>query len=106
MSAPSIAERVAAGAAWLDEHQPGWIDVIDLERLDLQAACFCILGQLHGNFWTSPSFTGDRTRRIEAAAPYGFAIDDEGGGLEVEEAQYEALTAAWRELIEQRRAER
>jgi hypothetical protein len=46
----AIAERVAAGAAILDEHDPGWWrpDVeraIDLDRLKLHLGDSCVLGQ-------------------------------------------------------------
>lgn len=45
-----ISERVAAGAAFLDEHDPQWwrADVeraIDLDSLDLIEAHACVLGQ-------------------------------------------------------------
>ena len=40
------AERVAAGAAYLNEREPGWLQRIDLDRLDLKAPCRCVLGQL------------------------------------------------------------
>lgn len=43
---PTIAERVAAGAAYLDRHMPTWVDVIDLDRLDLGDPCGCVMGQL------------------------------------------------------------
>jgi hypothetical protein len=46
----TIAERVAAGAAFLDEHDPDWwrADVeraIDLDSLDLYDMASCVLGQ-------------------------------------------------------------
>jgi hypothetical protein len=46
----TIAERVAAGAAFLDEHDPEWWrpDVeraIDLDALDLHDTGLCVLGQ-------------------------------------------------------------
>lgn len=46
----TITERVAAGAAFLDEHDPDWWreDVeraIDLDKLDLGESDRCILGQ-------------------------------------------------------------
>lgn len=46
----TVTERVAAGAAFLDEHDPEWwrADVdraIDLDRLDLGDAGLCVLGQ-------------------------------------------------------------
>lgn len=39
-------ERVKAGAAWLDENQPGWRDRVDAVRLSLRSGCDCILGQV------------------------------------------------------------
>lgn len=46
----SITERVAAGAAFLDNHDPGWWAAdadrpIDLDTLDLEKTDRCILGQ-------------------------------------------------------------
>lgn len=46
----TVAERVAAGAAFLDEHDPDWwrADVeraIDLGTLDLSDSASCVLGQ-------------------------------------------------------------
>jgi hypothetical protein len=46
----AVAERVAAGAAFMDEHDPGWwrADVeqaIDLDRLLMDQPDRCILGQ-------------------------------------------------------------
>lgn len=37
---------VAAGAEWLDEHEPGWEGRIDLAKLDLSDSCRCVLGQV------------------------------------------------------------
>ena len=46
----TITERVAAGAAFLDQHDPEWwrADVeqaIDLDMLDLASTSHCVLGQ-------------------------------------------------------------
>ena len=46
----TIAERVAAGAAFLDEHDPGWwrADVdraIDLRVFEMAEPEHCVLGQ-------------------------------------------------------------
>lgn len=41
----TIAERVAAGAAFLDGQDPGWWREIDLESLDLGEPDLCVLGQ-------------------------------------------------------------
>lgn len=38
--------RVAKGAKWLDEVEPGWFDLIDLNTLDISSNKNCILGQI------------------------------------------------------------
>lgn len=42
----TIEERVAAGAAWLDETYPGWERVLDLGTLNLAEGAHCVLGQI------------------------------------------------------------
>lgn len=43
----SVAERVAHGAAWLDERYPGWVDAIDLGKLNVASCHACVLGQVY-----------------------------------------------------------
>lgn len=38
--------RIRAGAAWLDEHKPGWRDHVVINDLDLSNTCRCVLGQI------------------------------------------------------------
>lgn len=40
-----LAPRVEAGAKLLDERRPGWAMRIDLDRLDMERSCNCVLGQ-------------------------------------------------------------
>jgi hypothetical protein len=40
--------RVAAGAAWLNEVDPGWISRIDLDNLDVASVRRCVCGQVFG----------------------------------------------------------
>lgn len=92
----SIEERVAAGAAWLDKHRPGWADAINLDQLDLADCTVCVLGQVYGDFWNAPlsdGLPGEWTRR---ATEMGFA-DDHG--------RYTELNEAWAALIDERRAD-
>ena len=97
----TIAERVAAGAALLDEREPGWWQRINLARLDLEAPCRCILGQLDDDLGEG--------RWRDLLARFGVAAcDDAYYGFNAEEGrqepgQYASLTAAWRELIGARR---
>jgi hypothetical protein len=43
-------KRVERGMALLDRIAPGWEERIDLRTLDINNGCFCILGQLYGEY--------------------------------------------------------
>lgn len=52
-----IAQRVLAGALWLDLVRPNWRDLVDLHQLDITNPDDCVLGQVfhdegreHANF--------------------------------------------------------
>jgi hypothetical protein len=103
----TVAERVQAGAAWLDEHRPGWVADIDLDRLVLSSPCRCVLGQLYGSYYNAPIKYFD-------TSDYGFDTlaededlpnDDAGMDAYVAaiDGEYVELTAAWRDLIAARR---
>lgn len=98
----TIAERVAAGAAWLDEHRPGWDQRIDLETLDLGDPCHCVLGQEYGNYGDSP----EEIRWERRPAGEDVWVAPLFGFHEWNERNYDVLTAEWRRLIEERRAAR
>ena len=98
----AIAERVAKGAAFLDEREPGWDTRIDLGILSLDSSCRCVLGQLHGGYGDGLRATGlddDNDRDIELGFFWtdehlvGFSLDDEPGDL----------TAEWKRVITARR---
>jgi hypothetical protein len=94
----TIAERVRAGAAWLDEHEPGWVDRINLDRLDLSSQCRCVLGQLDGDYLTSVIQRG-LSEKYDVGTPFGFSLC-----IDEPDSLWPTLTAAWRELIDARRA--
>lgn len=98
----TITERVAAGAAWLDQREPGWPERIDLDRLDLRSSGRDILGQLATGQLDEEA--GARIGRWTAillhfgltsgtAAEFGFVRRD------WEDEAYEALTAEWKRVI-------
>lgn len=64
----SAAERVARGAAMLDEKRPGWAAEIDLSVLELAYPCHCVLGQLY-----RPADTA-RGEQVPTGAPTGFHL--------------------------------
>jgi hypothetical protein len=115
MNAADITARVQRGAALLDGKRPGWWREIDLLSLDIASRCGCIIGQLGGL-----TKAADRGLAYQVASerlgvgyydeiPMGFeaaATSGESGFSSRQEAvrsEYAALTAAWRDLIGQRR---
>lgn len=96
----SIQERVAKGAAWLDEVRPGWRDAINLDALDIGSSCDCVCGHV---------FAAD----TDCDSGFGFALDNLGiAGIdrdlgfiwspavpEERDAEVAALTAEWRRVI-------
>lgn len=104
----TVEQRVQAGAAWLDEHETGWVDRIDLDRLSLEHCKRCVLGQVFGDYYDAPLAgapysTEELYAYADAAQPLGFTgtRHDEMYGTDEE---YAELTEAWRQLIETRRA--
>ena len=94
----TIDERVAKGAAWLDEEHPGWRENIDPEILDMTSCLSCILGQVYENYWWSPITKRWTDADDRKAAAMGFNIDFNLTGDEVE-AEFKLLTESWlREL--------
>lgn len=104
-------QEVNRGAALLDEILPGWVEKIDLEALELDSDCQCVLGQLALDL--NPrrfvySRYGAAIQAIEQAADidlgaqeffYGFNLPSNWGGP----ADFTDLTQEWRALIQQRR---
>lgn len=96
----TVAERVAAGAAWLDGNQPGWVDRIDLERLDIGSCMRCVLGQLYGEYSLAPlEVRYDYDTDVWLALSFGFDAVNRPGQPSVAD-----VTAEWRRLILARRS--
>jgi hypothetical protein len=90
----TVAERVNAGIAWLDEHEPGWRQRVDRDRLDQEDCTRCVGGQLAGWYHY---FLQRHGLSDYAAIRLGFDLVYPHG-------DFDQLTAAWRELIDTRRA--
>ena len=116
----SIETRVARGVALLDRTLADWDERIDLERLNLENTCDCILGQEFarhpdvdlaehdGWFEVTPFDIGVRELFSEqyfadpelAARAHGFnAIGKPGHTVK----EFQALTAEWRRVVLARR---
>lgn len=109
---PGIAERVARGAAWLDERIPDWWreHSIDLDRFDMSEECRCVIGQLSpernyeralATHWLDLSrpVARDLGFFADAAMMLDFeALDDDDVMTEYDELQH-----AWTVVIRERR---
>lgn len=88
-------DRIARGAALLDEQRPGWRDEIDVETLDLASECDCILGQLHGDYLEGVDMLD---LNLPDRVACGFDILS---GVRDEDKAYARLTAEWRQALAQ-----
>lgn len=120
MSPATVAERVAAGAEFLDQREPGWWQRIDLDRLEMRRSCACVLGQLSTDLtddgrehWAEITERYGLRREwqslpVPTDASYGFNAFSEGAFSEGAErdirAEYKALAAAWKRVITERRS--
>lgn len=101
MPLPTVAERVAAGAAWLDERKPGWWQRTDLDRLDVASERHCPVAQEYGTYYRAPVMTHDQAR----ALGFDCSLVAAELGAVAEDFEFAELTETWRELILARHAE-
>jgi hypothetical protein len=101
---PSLTERVAAGAAWLDEHLPGWPQRISLTDLDMADDCGCVLGQILGRY-DEIFVSNDVLPPLDEveAVRFGFDVTSRFGDPALWAGEFAALQREWRRLIESRR---
>lgn len=121
-TAIDYAEKAARGAAFLDDHEPGWADKIDLGTLALIHPCLCVLGQvlrlnpdgrdgydygLRALFHEDGKKAGEhgfnlpqhRYAELRQAAKYNSSLGDLD---ETVESEYRLLQAAWIPEIQKR----
>lgn len=87
---------VRRGAEWLDEEEPGWAKAINVERLDMLSGCYCVGGQLFGNYEAL-----SQIRLPHPPAEYGFELPP--GDLARDLRAWALLTDLWRQEIEARK---
>jgi len=99
----TVAERVARGAALLDEKVPGWAGRISLGELDLSSCTFCVLGQLFAvDAFVEPDWDSgyDLGRRV-----LDLEDDDDLHGFDRYYVEpWSELNAEWRRVITERTA--
>jgi hypothetical protein len=93
----TIPANVERGAAFLDEHVPGWEKKVDIEVLSLANPSYCVLGQVF-RVNQHPAY-GRGLRKLgldyKGSKRYGFNIRPN--------QRFDRLTAAWQRLIANRR---
>lgn len=109
-----IAARVARGVALLDQAQPRWMDLIDLELLELSGCYECVLGQVFGSYldgraalWPEdpphPSTTSSTNALARWSAEHGFFSLEILDRQELVYEEYDLLAAEWKRVIAARR---
>ena len=117
-----ITERVAAGAAFLDEHDPGWWQRVELPTLDLACEEHCVLGQTcplevldryTRQRWGDGALNESEDRYLAYASDLsGFIEKDDITDWAIEhgftlisgrDAPWPDLTAEWKRVIQERR---
>lgn len=106
----TIAERVAAGMAFLDDVFPGWEHKINLEVLDLSDCAACVIGQVAGGdaedgLWSMnlPDDVMKRAKYESWPTAFGFNVQP---GSSIVSRRYANLTAGWRRAIRARGVDR
>jgi hypothetical protein len=100
----TIAERVARGAALLDEKRPEWAAKVVPGRLRMGSFCDCVLGQVYGDYVDgirqimNDEFSSDESR--ERRISHGFTLRSAD-----RTRSWNELRAAWLAEIESRRAQ-
>jgi hypothetical protein len=76
-------EKVRNGATFLDEHDPGWRERINLDEFYFFSSHHCVLGQLYGSFGRGKeilNITWDKAFR------FGFDNETFASGQQIQEA--------------------
>lgn len=104
-----LESKVRRGGEWLDVVAPGWVEWIDMDKLNLANPHFCVLGQLFGSFFASihvfgvtyTDLVGMGFMALRVDAPLSTPILTK----QYYQRQYAAMTSAWKDYISERRRE-
>lgn len=96
MTVTEARERVAKGAALMDQVRPGWAQEINPATLQMRSLCNCIIGQCYGDY-----------ERIHLVLPDGergrtFGFDLSASDGSADPSSWMVLQDAWIEAIADR----
>lgn len=89
----SVEDRVARGVEILDREEPGWVNHLNTDTLDISSLENCVLGQLYGSYGEGREALGIP---LFCEDVYGF--DGYSSG------DVRSLTHEWLRVIESRRS--
>lgn len=96
----AVADRVARGARRLDVAGPAnWIDRINVETLDIRTTGRCVLGQVYGEFIDGADVLDLPFDGPAGVSAHGFDATATTGPLAGLDDEYDALAAAWYDLL-------
>ncbi len=97
----SIQERVAAGAALLDQKKPGWDGRSNLDILDISDGDFCVCAQAcDAEFCDAVEDLAIPDSEDCCGSEFGFNASSIDG---TEDQEYDELDVEWRNIIHARR---
>lgn len=117
MTAPltvrDLQDRVARGVVWLDAKIPNWWRTdrpnrgddggpINVDELSMSHNCYCVLGQLLGNYYRAP-ISVDEAVDLGFDTSVGNLHRDLGEAQDAMADEFDALRELWIREIEQRR---
>jgi len=95
----TVAQRVANGVQYLmDTHKGGliWLDLIDIDKLDMVSPGWCVIGQVFGGWWQWRDSTDFTLWQIQEM---GFEADYDRGNECMNDKDYAALQAEWTRVL-------
>ena len=95
----AVVRRVAKGARLLDTVKPGWAAEINIEGLNLESPCDCVLGQLYKSYASGISALAIN----HVPHKYGFTLGGYGN-IRQYPAYFAVLKSAWIPEIKKRLA--
>lgn len=102
----SIEARVARGAAWLDENEPGWERRVEVNELRMKDGCRCVLGYVFREDAQEGAYGNDGFNYAVESNRYLYDHTAELGFdcycSEDSEYGYAALSKAWMALLKER----
>jgi hypothetical protein len=89
-----VLSRVVKGAKWLNKHEPGWQQKVDIDEFDITDEAYCIIGSVLGDY--DQIWDGKYDKSEKWAYEHGFDISGEiSSSRERDALEYSILQETW-----------